>query len=601
MIGVLATSLVALIWLNLACSDDPASPPPGGGSGPDPSTQWTWVEVDTFVEGDRIAAVYGTGPGNIYCATLGIERRSDGWQLFPEGVVVNYNGTTWSPPLYDINATGWDLDLWASSPTDIYLADGRLHHFDGTSWKDAGINAEVVFGTSATDVFAASLVDTGAVYRYDGAQWTELTRLAGDEPFKAIFALPGPFVVVAREHSIAMWDGATWTEKAFLFYEYIEDVWASSPNNVFAVGNGYPEPRAWRFNGNSWLDMAVPDGGSYTAVWGSSPNDVYACGRDGAMIHFNGSTSWRTVPMNTFKSFWDIWGSGPGDFYATGENETVMHFDGTSWESISKQTPDKPGILWAESPDRFALSSGIDAGTVYLYDHGEWTEHYITGNRYSGIRSMAGTSLEDLTVLIDRETWHFDGQRWTREAILNADFPGEMAFPSPGKGFAVGGRSIFQFNGSVWNEVVTGLPWTMMGLWAASENSVYAINKELLVYHYNGQQWQTIPSPVTEGSLIDIWGVSSNEVYVLAGGGLFVWDGNAWTEVPYLSNTATSKLMLSSSDNMFSWGGCWLGHFDGTEWSLDCLPNDSPIQIIQSLDGPLLQLTRRAIMLQVFE
>jgi hypothetical protein len=600
----ITVTLAAAVGVFPACGDDPATPS-GGGDGSDPPAPWYWAVVDTFVKGDRIAAVYGTGPGNIYCATRSLERRGDGWTIFPEGVVINYNGTSWTPPVYNINATAWDLDLWASSPTDIYLADGRLHHFDGSSWDDAGINADAVFGLGEADVFAASNVDNHAVYRYDGTRWTELTRLAGDEPIKAIYALPGPLLIVAREHSVAMWDGVTWAEKQFLFYEYIEDVWASGADDVYVVGNGYPEPRIWHFDGSVWSEMTVPDVGSFNAVWGSSPTDVFACGRDGSVVHYAGS-AWNEMNVNTYKSFWDIWGSGPDDVYAVGDDDKVMHFDGTGWRSILKESPDKPGILWAESADRLAVSSGIDAGTLYLYDKGVWTEHYITGDRYAGIRSIAGTSLEDLTVLIDRQTYHYDGQSWTYSGFLNADFPGEMWFAPSGRGFAIGGGSIFQFDGSSWSTAVTGLPWSMMGLWAASENAVYAINKERLVYHYDGRQWETIPSPVIGGSLIDIWGVSADEVYVLAGigtgdlagGGLFRWNGALWTEVPSLENKYLSSLVLSSGDNIFSWGGCWVGHFNGAEWSLDCFPDAAPRQIIQALDGSILQLTQSSIAVQ---
>jgi hypothetical protein len=601
---LLAVSLAAACVCP-ACGDNPATP---GGGGASPTGPWHWAEVDTFTEGDRIASVYGTGPGNIYCASRRLKRYSDGWTLYPQGKIVNYDGTSWSSPLYHINATAPSLELWASAPTDIYLADGRLWHFDGSAWRDAGINAEVVFGLSDADVFAASLVDNGAVYRYHGRGWTELTRLAGDERFKAVYALAGPFLIVAREHSIAMWDGTTWSEKSFLSYEYVEDVWASSPEDVYVVGNGYPDPRVWHFDGAAWSEMTVPDVGSFNAVWGSSPTDIYACGREGSMIRYDGST-WNEMKVNTYKSFWDIWGSGPDDVYAVGDDDKVMHFDGTGWNCILKESPDRPYIIWAESADRFAVSSGIDAGTLYLYDQGEWSEHYVAGDRYAGIRSIAGTSLEDLTVLISRETYHYDGQDWTESAYLDADFPGEMWFAPSGRGFAIGGTSIFQFNGSSWSETVTGLPWTMMGLWAESENAVYAINKELLVYYYDGQRWETIPSPVDEGILVDIWGVSSDEVYVLAGtdtddlagGGLFRWNGGSWTEVPSPDDIYLSNLVLSSGDNMFLWGGCCIGHFGGIKWSIGCFPESAPYQIIQALDGSILKLTRRSITIQAFD
>jgi len=71
--------------------------------------------------------------------------------------------------------------------------------------------------------------------------------------------------------------------------------------------------------------------------------------------------------------------------------------------------------------------------------------------------------------------------------------------------------------------------------------------------------------------------------------------------VPSLDNIYLSNLVLSSGNNMFMWGGCWLGHFNGLAWSLDCFTDLPPQQIILALDGSILQLNRRSIALQLVD
>lgn len=599
--------LVAPVSLLPACGDSPTSSVEHARQYP--PQPWSWVEVDSFVEGGRIGSLFGTGPGNVYAASRNIKRRGDGWSILPGGAVARYDGSSWSEPLYEIGETiGFEVDLWASSPDDIYLADGRLRHFDGSAWRNEGIDADVVYGTGENDVFAATDTDGGIIYHYNGTDWNVIRELDSDDRVTAIHAIPGPFVAVAFEHSVHLWDGSAWTDTEFLFYEYIEALWAFGPGDVYAIGDGYPEPRVWHWDGVEWTEMTVPAGGSLVGVWGIAPDDIYACGRNGTLMHYNG-VEWRRVELNTCKGLWAVWASGPDDVYVAGDNELVMHYDGTTWRSIRKRSPDRPAAIWAESPRRYVIASGLDAGTLYINDNGEWTEHYIAGTRYSGIRSMAGSGIDDLHVLIDRTTWHFDGSTWTQTGFLDADYPGTMWFASPTEGHAIGGESIFHYNGFRWERVVSGLGWSMRGLYGASADAVYAIHGDGTVFFFNGAQWDTIPSPVPPGgSLVSIGGVSADEVYVVAGagntplgsGGIFRWDGERWSQIPSPDNIYLSEIVVGDTDNIFLYYGCWLGHFNGAVWSVECHPDSPPGQIIEALDGTILQGTGQRLLRQSY-
>lgn len=586
---LICTALLGLSACGFACSDNPTHPGGSFAAGP-----YSWATIDTFEAGGRLDAIAVASPGDVFCALRGLDRYGDGWTIYPEGSVVRYDGSTWSPSLYEIHASSWDLDMWAASATDVYLADGTLRHFDGSSWSDLNVPANVVYGVGPSDVYAASTADSKAVRHYDGTAWTLLTQLTGDDDIESIWAMAGPFVVVARTHGVSTWDGTTWTEAQFRSYDDVDDVWGTGPDNVFVVGNPYSSHgQVMHFDGLSWTYPTIPEIPQLHSIWGSGPSDVYSVGEDGAILHFDG-TLWSEVERVTCKALREVSGSGPSDVYAVGDDGKALHFDGTLWKSIRKDNPDHHvGTIWAESFDRFAMN-GLDCGTVYLYDRGAWRETYV--GIAGGVRTLAGRSLDDLYALVDREVYHFDGETWKFSGSLDAFFPGEMWFPDePYAGFAIGGGSIFQFNGSSWREVVKDAPWVMVSLWGAARDCVYVINSTGIVYHYDGTSWNTIPAPAD--ALIDMWGVSATEVYVLAEK-LYRYDGTSWQALaatpPY-----GSALVMNASTNMFSWGGCWLSHFDGGRWKTECSPHEPPSEIVESRDGSILMLTQRAVYHQV--
>lgn len=65
------------------------------------------------------------------------------------------------------------------------------------------------------------------------------------------------------------------------------------------------------------------------AMWASGPNDVFAVGRR-CIAHFDGR-SWSITPDHSVSAIFDVEGSGPRDVYAVGSLETIQRWDGTRW------------------------------------------------------------------------------------------------------------------------------------------------------------------------------------------------------------------------------------------------------------------------------
>jgi hypothetical protein len=128
-------------------------------------------------------------------------------------------------------------------------------------------------------------------------------------------------------------------------------VWGTSPSNVFAVGNAYPEAAGiWHYDGSSWsVSPTAPADSIFQGVWGSSPSDVFAVG-SGCIWHYDGS-SWSSSPTAPEgDTFLGVWGTSSSDVFAVGcvnahpswqcgAGGAVVHYDGSSWSPMAIPPP----------------------------------------------------------------------------------------------------------------------------------------------------------------------------------------------------------------------------------------------------------------------
>lgn len=60
-------------------------------------------------------------------------------------------------------------------------------------------------------------------------------------------------------------------------------------------------------------------------VWGSSGNDVFAVGDNGTILHYDG-TQWRQMNSGTSETLYDVWGVSGSDVFAVGTGGTILHY-----------------------------------------------------------------------------------------------------------------------------------------------------------------------------------------------------------------------------------------------------------------------------------
>jgi hypothetical protein len=280
----------------------------------------------------------------------------------------------------------------------VYSVRGGTRHslvvrYDGAAWRSVprtGLPADdMLLGVdvvSATDVWAVGDHRSGTggyanlAAHWNGTTWTRETTPNGDpggfNQLNGVAAAGGsvwavgtyvdPSSAINRRKLILQRVGGSWRVSAaprVATYEHLAAVDATGPADAWAVGSsgrdnqGAPRvPLALRWNGTSWVSMALPATGS-TALAGvdaRTPSDVWAVGSASSVngtqpyvARFDG-VSWRRVATPTIDGggeLTDVVALSPSVAVAVGRSygaPLVLRWDGRSW---TRQT-----VPWSSNP-----------------------------------------------------------------------------------------------------------------------------------------------------------------------------------------------------------------------------------------------------------
>jgi hypothetical protein len=195
-----------------------------------------------------------------------------------------------------------------------------------------------------------------------------------------------------------------------------------SPNNGWAVG-GKEGVRGViiHWDGVSWQEQKVIDGGSFYSVHMNSSQDGWAVGDKGVIYHFNGS-SWLSVNSPVTKVLAAIDFAPNGEGWIVGYDGTLLKYVGGEWKLFTDLRTDHfdlravdftSGHGWAVGL-QFSTSMG---GTILEYEDGLWL----------AVTPPTDNRLMEVSVLNDNNAWavgtadsaggtiiHWDGKHWQR-------------------------------------------------------------------------------------------------------------------------------------------------------------------------------------------
>ena len=298
-------------------------------------------------------------------------------------------------------------DIWGSSHNDVYvvghnsLSSGVMWHYDGNSWTsvrlisleggqiEGAIDLTSIYGFSSTDIYAA-----GTSISYN----------------------PNPPPTFASKNLIIHYDGSTWRKVNVDNSGFLDDIYGSSPNNIWASGGG---TKFFHSDGNKWetdsVNIKVPSGFSFQInSISSNSSSFYLLGNSNnnttgeTMFYFFKRVNNAWVAQDSFSSSNSsnrfggrLNQSNLPDLYSNGSGGMYI-YNNSSWVKISN-SPDPIYFMWGTSSDNiFAVSNGSRA---YHYNGTDWkqieqlndpkidyyavwtdgTEAFVVGHIYDGV------------------------------------------------------------------------------------------------------------------------------------------------------------------------------------------------------------------------
>jgi len=180
-----------------------------------------------------------------------------------------------------------DGSMWTLSD------DGVISHSDGAGWTTTNVPgpARALLGVTALDDGHVLVVGADALLR--GPTWasTNFVRLdgGGEGPLTStdgrdFFAVSGHApnqVWAVGAHTLAVWTGTRFEERAMPRDAILRDVWVSSTGTAWAVGDG----AVFFYDGSRWTDVLGPTMRTVKSIAGVGPEEIYAVDGTADVLH----------------------------------------------------------------------------------------------------------------------------------------------------------------------------------------------------------------------------------------------------------------------------------------------------------------------------
>lgn len=329
------------------------------------------------------------------------------------------------------------------------------------------------------------------------------------------------------------WDGTAWTPETVPILDALLGVWGAG-GQVWAVG---ANAVILRKTAGTWSVIQMGGGAVYEDVWASSPNDVWAAGT--ITRHFNG-TSWVNVPELGLRVT-DVHGTAANDVWAV-DVTTVRHFDGSTWSISYTRAPMRR--VWAIARDDVWI--GGAQGRAAHWDGMQWTD--VELGVQADVTAIWAGGPDDVWMAAGSALLHRDASGWNVMSSLPVGDVTSVAALSPDEAWAVAGPAVLHFEGRAWKPYFTG---TTMGgasaaggrVWLAGAGGVILSNRDGgLSRETNGL-----------ANVAALHAVSANEAWAVGNNGpLMRTDGDGvWSPVAAPSFTNVTALWAGSEHDVW--------------------------------------------------
>ena len=428
--------------------------------------------------------------------------------------------------------------IWGSSPRSVWAVGARtdvplvstILHWDGATWTEAyradDALLHAIAGSGPNDVWAIGSGAHGFAYHFDGAAWTVdakatafLTPLGGQAA--RISARAPNDVWLATNGALLHFDGRAWTVDHTDQTAYVNDVWATGPNDAFRTVTRTKTVGVDRWNGSTWsasFAVSLPPVPSPEGSWQQlridrvrgRADDLWTFDTSGTAYHFDGVV-WGRFTTGARAVMTDIWVDG-GTALAVGQYGEMLEVAGYNWRRITTGT------------------------SAFLYAiHGSGPDDVWFGGAPTALISRVPHLL------------HWDGRAIRGVSLPTAAEAGD-AYGAP-------------------NGVTT--------VWAPDPSTVWIGGlRGLLARRHGDDPWQTFA--MTTDDIQQIWGAAADDGWLLAASPAreaFRWQGDTWTSAPLPPDVTADPAIVWTNAPDDVWAvrttpyTSELQHFDGTTWT----------------------------------
>ncbi|NNM04697.1 MAG: choice-of-anchor D domain-containing protein [Gemmatimonadetes bacterium] len=293
---------------------------------------------------------------------------------------------------------------------------------------------------------------------------------------------------------------------------------------------------------------------NWTGIFGFSESEVFMFGEEGSALESSGDCQWESVgsiPQDVEGvNFTGIWGYSDGTervVYAVGnippepgffsETGSIVKWDGTDWAIVDKDGLHTYSSVWGVDPETVYFGgAGVatDFPNAKHWDGSTLTPFQISDMGMSNVTALSGATASEVWAVLDQtfnSVFRFNGSQWENKTPPFITEPlrdvGVYTTTLETEVIAVGQNgAIYHHDGSTWEDVsISGETRDFRAVWVSPNGRIFVAGDDQALYMGSVDdptEWTLMPPPpgTPAGDILDIWGSSDDDVYIVGSGNL---------------------------------------------------------------------------------
>jgi hypothetical protein len=369
-------------------------------------------------------------------------------------------------------------------------------------------------------------------------------------------ASPGSYWAGGRSGYVVHYDGGEWANVARP--GNIRAIWGSSDQDIWAIGRANDTAMDWsggsdifHAQGTSWVQQPSPTSNTLFAVHGSSGHNVWAAGTAGTLLHSDGG-SWQVDQPRqavTAQKLNAVWANA-SVVWAAADNGDLLFNSGSGWQmthaligQITSMSGTAADNLWIAGPNGaeqltsagwIVQNGGVDAGFASIWTPGPgeawalsndgFVYRFSNATKWSQVHAVStntvlfddkaiwGSGPNDVYAMSIIDMQHWDGGAWggAPGPVTESPKQGVFAWGSgPDDVYVdIGNTWINHWDGNHWNPPNALRNMMVTRIAGTGRDDVWLVGTQVgsyvdrsgppLAWHYDGQQWTSMPMPLED-------------------------------------------------------------------------------------------------------